>query len=305
MPERTLRFVTWNLFHGRDGLPGLGATRRSTWLGRPEDDGAHMHVNRKLSAQMARRIAAWEPDVCALQEVPTAAIGTLEHVTGMRALWTTTGPLIGPRRLRDALAAANPDLWRTHEGNANVILVGPRLGVAHEGVRSVRLNPLRSILAARRPLGLSRGELLRYIPEPRRLILARLVTPTRAVITVGCTHCHNARHPDLVGAEIARAAAETRALAAGGAAVLAGDLNAPPAHPAFARLADEGWEDALPGEGMGIDRIVHRGMDTVVAARRLDPSAREIGVTWRGLERRIRLSDHDPVVVTLRVRESA
>ena len=38
MPERTLRFVTWNLFHGRDGLPGLGATRRSTWLQRPEED---------------------------------------------------------------------------------------------------------------------------------------------------------------------------------------------------------------------------------------------------------------------------
>ncbi len=108
MPDRTLRFVTWNLFHGRDGLPTLGATARSTWLRRPEEDGVHMHVNRKLSDHMARRIAAWEPDVCALQEVPTAAIAPIAAAAGMQPLWTTTGPLIGPARLRDALAAAQP-----------------------------------------------------------------------------------------------------------------------------------------------------------------------------------------------------
>ena len=305
MPGRTLRFVTWNLFHGRDGLPGLGATARSTWLRRPEEDGVHMHVNLKLSAQMAGLLAAWEPDVCALQEVPTAAIATIARITGMRPLWTTTGPLIGPRGLRDALAARNPDLWRTHEGNANVILAGPRLAVAPGGVRSVRLNPLRGILAARRRLGLSRGELVRYIPEPRRLLVARLVAPGGLPLVVGCTHCHNARHPEVVGGEIARAADAVRAAAAGGAAVLAGDLNAPPAHPAFARLRDQGWEGADPAPGMGIDRVLHRGMEVVSPARRLPPEDRDISVGWRGLTRRIRLSDHDPVVVTLRVRESA
>ena len=305
MPDRTLRFVTWNLFHGRDGLPTLGATARSTWLRRPEEDGVHMHVNRKLSDHMARRIAVWEPDVCALQEVPTAAIAPIASATGMRPLWTTTGPLIGPARLRDALAAANPDLWRTHEGNANVILVGPRLSVVPESVRSVRLNPLRAILAARRRLGLTRGELVRYIPEPRRLVVAQLRATDGAAVTVGCTHCHNARHPEVVGMEIARAADAVRAVAAGEPAVLAGDLNAPPQHPAFALLAAQGWGGAEAAPGIGIDRIVHRGMDEVSPARRLDPSEREVEVAWRGLARRIRLSDHDPVIVTLRVRESA
>ena len=124
-----MRFVTWNLFHGRDGLPGLGATRRSTWRRIPEEDGVHMHVNRKLTGDMARLIASWEPDVVALQEVPTAAIDDIAAATGMSAVWTTTGPLIGPRRLRDRLAEHNPDLWRTHEGNANVILIGRRMGL--------------------------------------------------------------------------------------------------------------------------------------------------------------------------------
>lgn len=300
MSAEPIRVVTWNLFHGRDGLPGLGATRRSTWLRRPEDDGVHMHLNRKLTDLMAERLAAWAPDVCALQEVPTAAIARIARITGMRAIWTVTGPLIGPARLRDALAARNPDLWRTHEGNANVLLAGPRMAVVEGSRASVRLNPIGTILRSARRLGLERGELVRYIPEPRRLVLARVIAPGGAALVVGCTHCHNARNPGVVGLEIARAASAVRDAAGGGAAVLAGDLNAPPSHPALAALAADGWHGAEPGAGMGIDRVLHRRMEVVEAARRLDPSEREVGVTWRGRARRVRLSDHDPVIVTLR-----
>jgi endonuclease/exonuclease/phosphatase family metal-dependent hydrolase len=303
--DAAIRVVTWNLFHGRDGLPGLGATRRSTWLRRPEDDGVHVHLNRKLTDLMAERLASWGPDVCALQEVPAAAVGQIARITGMRAIWTTTGPLVGPAWLRDALAARNPDLWRTHEGNANVLLIGPRLELVEGSRASVRLNPIGTILRATRRLGLERGELLRYIPEPRRLVVARIVAPGGAEIAIGCTHCHNARHPDLVGMEIARAASAVTGAARGAGAVLAGDLNARPSHPALAALAEEGWDGAEPGGGMGIDRILHRGMEVVVPARRLDVSEREVGVTWRGRTRRVRLSDHDPVVVTLRPTASA
>ena len=72
----------------------------------------------------------------------------------MRAVWTTTGPLIGPARLRDALAARNPDLWRTHEGNANVLLVGraSRSWTAASG--RVRLNPWPAVARAARDLRL-------------------------------------------------------------------------------------------------------------------------------------------------------
>ena len=300
MPRPTIRVITWNLFHGRDGLPGLGATRRSTWLRRPEDDGVHVHLNRKLTAEMAQRIAAWDPDLCALQEVSTAGVREIAAATGMQAVWTTTGPLIGPARLRNALAARNPDLWRTHEGNANALLVGRRLRLVPESRRAVRLNPLRTIARDTRELRLTRGELLRYLPEPRRLVLARVVPPGGGELVAGTTHCHNSRDREVVGREIVRAAHAVGEAAGDGPAVLAGDLNAPPSHPAFAALAAEGWEGAEPAAGMGIDRILHRGLEVVEEPRRLDPREREVLVTWGDRTRRVRLSDHDPVVAVLR-----
>lgn len=300
MAADVVRVFTWNLYHGRDGLPGLGATRRSTWRGLPEDDGVHMHVNRKLTDLMARRVAGWAPDVAALQEVPAAAIRRIVAITGMRAVWTTTGPLIGPARLRDALAARNPDLWRSHEGNANVLLVSPALGVVPGSARSVLLNPLGAILRATRELGLGAGELLHYLPETRRLVLARLSLPGGATVAVGCTHCHNSRHPEVVGREILRCGEVVAAAAHGGPAILAGDLNARPRHPALAALGELGWEGAAPVAGIGIDRILHRGLDVAGPPRRMDPDERDVGVWWRGRERRVRLSDHDPVVATYR-----
>lgn len=301
MPAPTIRVLTWNLFHGRDGLPGLGATPRSTWLRTPVDDGVHVHLNRKLTDVMAGRIAAWAPDLCALQEVPTGGIRGIVAATGMHAVWTTTGPLIGPRRLRDALAGGNPDLWRTHEGNANVILVGPRLALDRDASRAVRLNPVRGILRDAWRLRLEPGELLRYLPEPRRLVMARVRAPGGAAFTVGCVHCHNARHQDLSGGEIARAGAAVSEAAGDGPAILAGDLNVGPGHPAMAALGDAGWEGSAVVPGMGIDRIVHRGFAVVEAARRMEPAEREVTVRWRGRERLVRLSDHDPVVAVLRL----
>ena len=61
----------------------------------------------------------------------------------MQAVWASTGPLIGPARLRDALAARNPDLWRTHESNVNALLVAPRLALVPGSRQAVRLNPPR------------------------------------------------------------------------------------------------------------------------------------------------------------------
>ncbi len=95
-----------------------------------------------------------------------------------------------------------------------MILLAPHLAV-DGGAAVVRLNPLRAILAARRRLGLTPGELVRYVPEPRRMVLARIVTSDGTPVVVGCTHCHNARDPGVVGLEIARAAAALARAAAG------------------------------------------------------------------------------------------
>jgi endonuclease/exonuclease/phosphatase family metal-dependent hydrolase len=300
VPGTTIRVLAWNLFHGRDGLPGLGPDLGSLLCRRPVDDGTHLHLNRKLWDAMGARIAAWAPDLCALQEVSLAGLGAIVARTGMSAVWTTTGPLVGPARLRDALAAANPDLWRTHESNANALLTGPRLRLVPGTRRSVRLNPVRPMLRAAALGEIGAGELARYLPEPRRAVMALVDLPDGARVAVACAHCHNARDPLLTGVEIARAAAAVRALGGGGPAVLAGDLNAGPGHPALASLAREGWSGAAPGPGVEIDRILARGLEVVEPERALPASEREVGVTRRGRRRRVRLSDHAPVVAALR-----
>lgn len=297
----TIRVLTWNLFHGRDGLPGLGATRASTWRRRAVDDGSHVHLNAKLTGAMADRIRAWAPDACALQEVPTAAVREIVARTGMTAVGATTGPLIGPRRLRDALAARNPDLWRTHEGNANLLLLGPALALVPGSARAVRLNPLGAMLRAAVELRLEAGELLRYLPEPRVAVIVRARLEEGAEVAVACVHCHNARHPELIRMELDRASRALEDAAAGAPMVLAGDLNARPSHPALAALAAHGWSGAEAPSGVGIDRVLARGLEVVEPERALPAAEREVGVIVGGRRRRVRLSDHDPVVAVLRV----
>jgi endonuclease/exonuclease/phosphatase family metal-dependent hydrolase len=296
-----VRVLTWNLFHGRDGLPGLGPTWASTWRRGPVDDGVHVHLNRKLTGLMADRVRAWAPDVCALQEVPTAGVQEIVARTGMVAVGATTGPLIGPRRLRDALAARNPDLWRTHEGNANLLLIGPALELVPESERAARLNPIGAILGAAVRLRLEPGELLHYLLEPRRAVIARARADGGAEIALACLHCHNARHPELISMELRRAADALAEAAQGRPMVLAGDLNARPSHPALPALAAEGWSGTPPSPGVGIDRILTHGLEVVEPERALPPHEREVVVRFAGRERRLRLSDHDAVVAVVRV----
>ena len=170
----------------------------------------------------------------------------------MLAVGATTGPLIGPRRLLDALAARNPDLWRTHEGNANLLLVGPALAVVPGSEHAVRLNPPGEVLRAAAELGLEAGELLRYLPEPRVAVIARVRAASGAEVVVASLHCHNARHPELIVRELTRASEALEGAARGAPMVLAGDLNAPPSHPALAAAAAMGWRAAPPAAGVGI-----------------------------------------------------
>ena len=185
-----------------------------------------------------------------------------------------------------------------------MLLVGPRLERgARAAVRSRAAQPAgRPIARAARDLRLTRGELARYLPEPRAdRARPRCGLPAARELVVGCVHCHNARHPEVVGREIARAAEAVREAAGDGPAVLAGDLNARPRHAAVAALAAGGLgRRRRPAPGIGIDRILHRGLEIVERGRgALPPAEREVAVTWGGRTRRLRLSDHDPVVATL------
>lgn len=292
-PAPGVAVLSWNLFHCRDGKPGLGATRRSTLLGEPVDDGAHLHLNRKHVAPMAARIAATGADLVALQEVPTGAVRELAERTGMRALAVTTGPLVGPRRLRDALGRGNPDLWRTREGNANVLLVGGRVEPAGPA-RGLTLNPPALIAREARRLGLPAAEVGLWLVERRRAVLASLRLADGGALVAASVHLHNARDRRLTAGELRCAVAAVERAAAGGPALVAGDLNLPPGDPVFVELAARGWE--CPAEGLGIDRILHRRLRVLEPPRRLPRAWREAAGIWRGERRRVVLSDHDAVI---------
>lgn len=271
-----LRILTWNVFHCRDGgaRPGAG-------IG---------HVNRKHTAAVAALLADAAADAMMLQEVPPLAIPELARGAGAARAWAVlTGPHIGGVRLRGRLGAAAPDLWKTHEGNANVLLLGPRLRVVGPA-RQLRLNPARPVLAAafrRRDRGAR--ELRRWLSEPRRAVAVDAALPDGTVCTFACAHLHGARvawHREL---ELGRLAAW---LAAGdGPVVLGADLNTGPADPLMGLLHGAGLGAPPADPRVGIDRVLVRGLD-VRAPERVWPTARRRivvdGVT-------VEVSDHDPV----------
>ena len=113
---------------------------------------------------------------------------------------------------------------------------------------ALRLNPPRTILRDARELRLTRGELSRWLPEPRRVVLARVRAAGRRRAGGGERPLPQRPPPRRDGPRDRRAPPpRSAAPPATGPAILAGDLNAPPAHPALAALAADGWEGAGAG----------------------------------------------------------
>jgi endonuclease/exonuclease/phosphatase family metal-dependent hydrolase len=271
-----LRILTWNVFHCRDA----GA--------RPGDGVGH--VNRKHTGAVAALLADAAADVVMLQEVPPLAIPALARGAGAARGWAVlTGPHVGGVRLRGWLGATAPDLWKTHEGNANVLLMGPRLRPAG-AARELRLNPAREVLAAagrRRDRGAR--ELRRWLAEPRRAVAVDAALPDGTVCAFACAHLHGARvawHREL---ELGRLAGW---LGAGtGPVVLGADLNTGPADPVMGLLHDLGIGAHPADPGVGIDRILVRGLPVTAPERVWERRRRRVRVGGVTVE----VSDHDPV----------
>ncbi len=176
--DAPLRILTWNLFHCRDAGAGEGRA----------------HVPRKLTGEIADVLAATRADVVMLQEVPPLAVPVLARAAGAARAWSVlTGPHVGGVRLRGWLGARWPDLWKTHEGNANVLLMGPRLRPVGPA-RHLRLNPLREVAAAAwRRRDRDVRELRRWLSEPRRAVAVDAELPGGAVCAFACAHLHGAR----------------------------------------------------------------------------------------------------------------
>jgi hypothetical protein len=231
--------------------------------------------------------------------VPPAAVPEICAATGMTAVGVRTGPRLGSAGLRGRLGSRNPDLWRSFEGNANVLLLAPGWQVLPGGVRSLGLSPPSAIARASLRARMGPAAALRWAAEGRRLILARVRSPAGAELAVASVHCQNG--PDAaVVAELERVAGFVReALPPALPLIVAGDLNIGlGAGPAAGILARAGLAEApaeAGGRALGIDHILHRGLEVVSPPRRWAESEREIAVSWRGLQRLVCLSDHDPV----------
>lgn len=296
-----IRVLTWNLFHGQDGA-GLGPTLRSTLLGCGVDDGEFLHLNRKWIDEMADVIASRRPTVVALQEVPPAALTRLATRTGMRVAQAVMRPLIGSLRLRGQLAERNPDLWRTHEGTANAVLVDASWEIVPGGVWTVRHNPPRFVIRTALGLRLPGREALHWLLEPRRLVAVRIRHPAGATLTAVSLHCHNALVWEVIAHEVRRVIPRVLERVPPDEPVLvAGDINgAGVEHPAIRALAAAGLAEDTTAD-LVLDHIFHRGLRVAAAPRTLPREAREIAVPHRGRGYRVLLSDHDLVEATYRM----
>jgi endonuclease/exonuclease/phosphatase family metal-dependent hydrolase len=120
MGLRSMRVVTWNLFHGRSLPP----------------------AREELLAQFAAKLAGWEWDVALLQEVPPWWPQQLAHACGaeQRAALTSRNALLPLRR---AVAQREPELIKSNGGGCNAIL--SRVPIGEHSTLRVRLWPERRV----------------------------------------------------------------------------------------------------------------------------------------------------------------
>jgi endonuclease/exonuclease/phosphatase family metal-dependent hydrolase len=259
-----MRVLSWNLYHGRDFPPADGVAA-----------GTHVDVNRPLRKEFAGWIAERDWDVAFLQEAPPLwfrALGDRSRSNGVRVL-TSRNVLLPLQRL---LADLSPDLIKSWEGGSNQLFVrSPGRVVEH-----------RSMTLTRRP-------------ERRRMVWARVLLPDGGTVSFANLHA-SAGLPDRASAEVIAAAANAVEWSGPDPLVFGGDMNLRPARDPgpFAELRERfGLGD--PTEPHAIDHLLSRGLDVAERPRRLPAEEREL--PDRG-GRRIRLSDHAPVVAAYEVK---
>ncbi len=251
---------SWNLFHGRTS---------------PEGSTLHLEA-------AVRLIAAGEPDVVCLQEVPVWALRSLAGWSGMQAVGAVTMPPLGgplarrlterqPRRLRSGLT-----------GQANAVLVARRLQVTE--IDSIVLNPrpVRRREAVRQGLPAAVRRAWARNRRVAQLLRVGAGDGTATVVNLHLTACGDSRP---AGVELLRAVGRAEAWRRPHEPiVLCGDLNLTPASSKELRsLAEHGFSPPLPG----IDQILVRSF---VLGRGPE--------TWPEERRRhegVLLSDHAPL----------
>ena len=260
---------SWNVFHGNAVPP-----ERNAYL-----------------EEMVRLAAADDPDVLCLQEVPLWAVEQLGAWSGLTAVGAVAAPpRIGPLPSTAAIGRVltlNQGLFRSaFTGQANAILVSPRLRVVDEWTLVLNPPPFRNAQA--RWLGLDLVSRLAWAKERRICLAVRVTLPDGGTAVVGNLHATSFEADQrLADAELRRAAAFLDGLAGPSEPVfLCGDANVPGARSrTMVDLAAWGYS----ARGPGIDHVLVRGL----------PSSEP--VTWPEERRRVDgrlVSDHAPVEVT-------
>ena len=273
-----MRVLSWNLYHGRDFPPDEALfTLRSRLLRVTERNETHVQVNRSLAREFGGWLAQREWDVALLQEAPPLWFGMFRRRTAAAGARVFTSRNVVPPLQRLA-AVANPDLIASWEGGSNQVLVR---------------KPGRILERRRMTLTLR--------PERRTMLWARVELAGGAEVCVANLHA-SAGLPQKASAELPAAAASAVEWSEGLPLVFGGDFNLRPGqHPsAFAELRER-FGLGEPTGPNAIDHLLARGLEVVENTRRLAPEERELP---QPDGRRLRLSDHAPVVAQWQVGSS-
>lgn len=268
--------MSWNLFHGRDFPPERSLlTWRSRLLRLPELGEQYAQVNRSLRDEFAGWIAARPWEVALLQETPPRWQRALADAAGASSAIALTSRNSLPR-LRRAAATLNPDLIASGEGGSNQTLVRAPARIAE--VRRLTLTEL---------------------PERRRMLWTLLETPGGERLAVANLHATAGDVPK-AAAEVERAAEQAVEWAGEAPLVFGGDFNVRPFQQPelFERLRDRFGLERRTGPRT-LDHLLARGLEPVEPPRRLEPEERDVPGPGG---RRIRLSDHTPVVASFGLR---
>lgn len=224
----------------------------------------------ELSESFAALLGKWEWDVALLQEVPPWWVGLLARRTraDQRTALTSRNAGLAVRR---AIGERWPDLLKSNAGGCNAVLIR---GASHGESHSHRAGTTPRAPTVRE----HRAIRLRLWPERR---VGQLLRFTDGVCMV---NFHASTSERLAEAELTSLWEHALRFAGDAPLILGGDLNlrAP-------RAPDESF---LHAASRDVDHLFVRGLRPEGAAERLD--------RWVSLNgRRVRLSDHLPLRVTL------
>jgi endonuclease/exonuclease/phosphatase family metal-dependent hydrolase len=228
---------TWNLFHGNAVPP-----ERQAYL-----------------EEMVRLVAADEPDVVCLQEVPVWALEHLGAWSGMTAIGAVAArPLLFSARLGKLVTDFNHGLLRSAvTGQANAVLLRRTLSIEDQGSSTITIS--------------RRGEGERRVCQTLRLADVGFLANVHVTT-------------ELAADQFLRVATLVEELApADEPVILCGDMNVRPGESrAYEELAEWGYSEPTPG----IDQILVRGLPATPLS------------VWPEERRRVDgrlLSDHAPV----------